>query len=390
MRRKIFSALCAFLLTVPAMHAQWVVTDPGNLAQGIVNSVNEMVETSETAQNAMSTFKEASKIYEQSRKYYDMLKSVNSLVSGSLKVKESVLMLSEISESYVTNYGKMLTDENYTQRELEAIDKGVLCRYYYYPHVVRLTMSEMEEYMRISVQLAKFFNNNHFADSNEILTALLLKRKRIIHKAENKLEVFRNILEQRFQEKGNLKYTLVYVPEGLKPDTADADVYDDTDQLQDDDYSEKLINEYTAVVSGIDSKVTVRKFTSGIKEREELLKGFADGNIEVLTSMKCLDEGVDVPRSELAIFCASTGNPRQFIQRRGRILRKHPDKHMAVIHDLVVAPEVNIGEGSYAMERSLMATELRRVRNFSLLSENSDDTINELEDIMNYYNLSLF
>ena len=272
----------------------------------------------------------------------------------------------------------------------EAIDKGVLCRYYYYPHVVRLTMSEMEEYMRISVQLAKFFNNNHFADSNEILTALLLKRKRIIHKAENKLEVFRNILEQRFQEKGNLKYTLVYVPEGLKPDTADADVYDDTDQLQDDDYSEKLINEYTAVVSGIDSKVTVRKFTSGIKEREELLKGFADGNIEVLTSMKCLDEGVDVPRSELAIFCASTGNPRQFIQRRGRILRKHPDKHMAVIHDLVVAPEVNIGEGSYAMERSLMATELRRVRNFSLLSENSDDTINELEDIMNYYNLSLF
>ena len=118
MRRKIFSALCAFLLTVPAMHAQWVVTDPGNLAQGIVNSVNEMVETSETAQNAMSTFKEASKIYEQSRKYYDMLKSVNSLVSGSLKVKESVLMLSEISESYVTNYGKMLTDENYTQREL--------------------------------------------------------------------------------------------------------------------------------------------------------------------------------------------------------------------------------------------------------------------------------
>ena len=117
MRRKIFSALCAFLLTVPAMHAQWVVTDPGNLAQGIVNSVNEMVETSETAQNAMSTFKEASKIYEQSRKYYDMLKSVNSLVSGRL-------MLSEISESYVTNYGKMLTDENYTRRELEAIAFG--------------------------------------------------------------------------------------------------------------------------------------------------------------------------------------------------------------------------------------------------------------------------
>ena len=119
MKRKIFSALCAFLLTVPAMHAQWVVTDPGNLAQGIVNSVNEMVETSETAQNAMSTFKEASKIYEQSRKYYDMLKSVNSLVSGSLKVKESVLMLSEISESDETVLFHPLGD-----RELEAIAFG--------------------------------------------------------------------------------------------------------------------------------------------------------------------------------------------------------------------------------------------------------------------------
>ncbi|MDQ9831353.1 helicase-related protein, partial [Acinetobacter baumannii] len=74
----------------------------------------------------------------------------------------------------------------------------------------------------------------------------------------------------------------------------------------------------------------------GVNERNLILDQFANGEIEVLTSMKCLDEGVDVPRSEMAIFCASTGNPRQFIQRRGRILRKHPDKHMAVIHDLVV------------------------------------------------------
>lgn len=272
----------------------------------------------------------------------------------------------------------------------EAIDKGVLCRYYYYPHVVGLTTSEMEEYLKISGQLAKFFNNNHFEDSNEILTALLLKRKRIIHKATNKLGVFREIMEQRFLERGDLKYTLVYVPEGYKPDTEDADYYDETDIIPDDDYSEHLINEYTKVVSDIDSKITVRKFTSSIKEREDLLESFASGEIQVLTSMKCLDEGVDVPRSELAVFCASTGNPRQFIQRRGRILRKHPNKHMAIIHDLVVVPEVGTADNSYSMERSLIASELRRVRNFALLSENSDDAYNALESIMNYYNLSLF
>ena len=106
--------------------------------------------------------------------------------------------------------------------------------------------------------------------------------------------------------------------------------------------------------------------------------------------MKCLDEGVDVPRSELAIFCASTGNPRQFIQRRGRILRKHPDKHMAIIHDLVVAPEVQMGTASFNLEKSLLSNELRRVKNFALLSENSIDSVTELDDVMRYYGLSMF
>lgn len=106
--------------------------------------------------------------------------------------------------------------------------------------------------------------------------------------------------------------------------------------------------------------------------------------------MKCLDEGVDVPRSELAIFCASTENPRQFIQRRGRILRKHPDKHMAIIHDLVVVPEVNSASESYNMERNLLKGELKRVRDFATLSENADYAYEELESILSYYNLSLF
>ena len=106
--------------------------------------------------------------------------------------------------------------------------------------------------------------------------------------------------------------------------------------------------------------------------------------------MKCLDEGVDVPRSELAIFCASTGNPRQFIQRRGRILRKHHDKNRAVIHDLVVVPEVSSVSDNYKMERNLLASELKRVRDFALMSENADYAYDELKNVLEYYNLSLF
>ena len=106
--------------------------------------------------------------------------------------------------------------------------------------------------------------------------------------------------------------------------------------------------------------------------------------------MKCLDEGVDVPRSEMAIFCASTGNPRQFIQRRGRILRNHKDKHIAIIHDLIVAPAMNYDDATYELEKHLLDNELKRVRDFALLSENSNDSQKELEDILSYYGLSMF
>ena len=126
MKKKILSrllVLSAFIVPV-SVQAQWVVSDPGNLVQGIVNSVNEMVETSQTAQNALSTWKETSKIFEQGREYYEKLRKVNDLISGSEKVKESVLMLSDISEIYVKNYGRMLTDKNFTQRELNAISAG--------------------------------------------------------------------------------------------------------------------------------------------------------------------------------------------------------------------------------------------------------------------------
>ncbi len=275
----------------------------------------------------------------------------------------------------------------YTMRD--AIDNDFLCRYYYYPHIVRLNEEEMYEYLKISRQLSKFYDydDNSFAQSNDILMALLLKRKRIIHKAQQKETIFENILKERYKENGNLKYTLVYVPEGNRPDSA-ADVFENTDVIGEDEESAHLIDKYTQIVCSISPKTTVREFTSDSKDRARILEDFATGKLEVLTSMKCLDEGVDVPRSEMAVFCASTGNPRQFVQRRGRILRKHKDKYRAVIHDLIVAPWVSTAEDSYRMERNLLETELRRVRDFASLSENADYAYQELENITSYYNLT--
>lgn len=105
-------------------HAQWVVTDPSNLAQSIVNSVNEIVETSATAERMLSNFQETVKIYEQGKEYYDKLKAVHNLVKDARKVQQSVLLLGEISDIYVNNYARMLNDKNYNVNELSAIAFG--------------------------------------------------------------------------------------------------------------------------------------------------------------------------------------------------------------------------------------------------------------------------
>lgn len=274
----------------------------------------------------------------------------------------------------------------------EAIDNGFLCRYYYYPHIVRLTDAEMAEYMEISRKLAKMYSSTKkdFKKGDDILKILLLKRKRIIHKAINKEEVFRQIVNDRYTEKGNLKYTLVYAPEGNRIDDNSSDIYDTVDAIGDDEETSHIIDKYTQIVQEISPITTVKKFTSNSSDRDKILSDFANGDLEVLTSMKCLDEGVDVPRSELAIFCANTGNPRQFIQRRGRILRTHKDKKYAYIHDLVVVPEISSASEAFEMERNLLEGELRRVRDFALMSENAHISIQQLKDILEYYNLSIF
>ena len=275
----------------------------------------------------------------------------------------------------------------------EAIQKGVLCRYYYYPHLVKLTDEEMANYVELSEKISKYFNYNsgEFDKKDEILMGLLLARKRIIHKAANKLDAFKKIIEKRYEKNGNLKYSLIYVPEGNKPDYfPETDLFDKTEQVADDAVSDHLIDIYTEAVMRVDKYITVRKFVSGLKDRDKILAEFAKGKLQVLTSMKCLDEGVDVPRSELAIFCASTGNSRQFIQRRGRVLRKHPDKYMAEIHDLVVAPEVSATSASYKMEQLLLKGELMRVKNFSMLSENPSYSQMELKAVMEHYGLNMY
>lgn len=124
MRIKTMIICSALAFTSMQMKAQWVVTDPGNMVQGIINMTENIAHTSKTAVSTAKSFSEAVKIYEQSKKYYDALKSVNNLVKDARKVREIILMVGDVSDIYVTNFQKMMGDENFSPQELDAIAYG--------------------------------------------------------------------------------------------------------------------------------------------------------------------------------------------------------------------------------------------------------------------------
>ena len=124
MRTKIIMLFCLCLLLAGKASAQFAVFDPTNLAQGIVNTTKQIVQTSSTASNMLNNFQETVKIYEQGRKYYDALKSVNNLVKDARKVQQTILMIGEISDVYVNSFQNMMRDPNYSVEELGAIAFG--------------------------------------------------------------------------------------------------------------------------------------------------------------------------------------------------------------------------------------------------------------------------
>lgn len=124
MRIKTMIICSALAFTSMQVKAQWVVTDPGNMVQGIINMTENIAHTSKTAVSTAKSFSEAVKIYEQSKKYYDALKSVNNLVKDARKVREIILMVGDVSDIYVTNFRKMMGDENFSPQELDAIAYG--------------------------------------------------------------------------------------------------------------------------------------------------------------------------------------------------------------------------------------------------------------------------
>ena len=154
MKTKLILSFCLSIMLLGSLSAQWVVTDPSNLAQGIINTTKQIVQTSSTASNMIKNFQETVKIYEQGKKYYDALKAVNNLVKDARKVQQTILMIGEISDIYMISFQKMMRDDNYSVEELGAIafgftklleeSNGVLTEMKSVVNITTLSMSDKE------------------------------------------------------------------------------------------------------------------------------------------------------------------------------------------------------------------------------------------------------
>src|SRR5699024_6187015 len=244
----------------------------------------------------------------------------------------------------------------YTYSLDQAINNKKLTPYEYYPHVVTFNDEEKLRYNNITKKIIKISNKNS-EEENDYLKKLYIQRSNLIYKAKNKIEQFIEDIQK--EDLSNIKHTLVYCAPG------------DIDEIVKEIYKLNL---------------KVSKFNHDIKnkEREVLLKMFEEGKIQILVAIKCLDEGVDIPATVNAYFLSSTSNPREFVQRRGRILRKFEGKKFAKLHDYIVLP-VGLPFEDF---NKIAVKELPRFTEFSNSALNYSETKINMSKLLNEYNLT--
>lgn len=260
----------------------------------------------------------------------------------------------------------------------EAIDADVLCRYIYYPVLVDLTEEEGERYWTLTEQIARILCR--LKDNQEPppeLQRLLLARARLLGAAQNKIPTLRDLVARLPSPPDR---AIVYCGDGRVE--------------QEESEDDALIKQTEAAIRvlGGEMDLRVRKFTceESMEEREEILGHLRDGRIQVAVAIRCLDEGIDVPDARMAFILASSTNPRQFIQRRGRLLRKAPGKNRAHIWDFIIRPPDLGGQtddDTFNVERRLFQRELRRIIEFCRTAENGDAALHTLHDLRSRYNL---
>lgn len=262
----------------------------------------------------------------------------------------------------------------------DAIKQGFLTPYYYHPVVVNLESNELEEYIELTEKIINILRKHRSDEIPKSAEMLLIKRSRIIAGARNKLF----ILEQLMEDYKNDNNILVYC--------GATKVFPD----REDDYDEDDARQIERVVDILGNKLNMRvsMFTSkeDSHERERIKDSFAEGHLlQALVAIKCLDEGVNIPGIRTAFIMASSTNPKEYIQRRGRVLRKANGKKYAVIYDFITLPRsLDSTEriSNVDCEIALFKREKERLDDFVSLCENPSESYRLVDRINEYYQLN--
>lgn len=223
-----------------------------------------------------------------------------------------------------------------------------LTEYEYYAELVHLTSDEKYNYDALSIDIAKMIAAND-GKINEKILSKILSRAKIVTNSDSKWKAFEKILDGIC----DIEKTLVYCsPEQI----------------------EKVMEilRYRQIPA---HKITYKE---SLDKRRNIIEKFKDKKYKVIVAMKVLDEGIDVPGIERAIFLANSGNPIEYVQRRGRILRKSPGKEYSFIHDILIFPWENIPSSISNSEKSMIKKELMRIEEFSKASRNPLEVLTKI------------
>ncbi|QYF91062.1 DEAD/DEAH box helicase family protein [Arthrobacter sp. PAMC25284] len=257
----------------------------------------------------------------------------------------------------------------------KAIEMGALTRYEYLPRLIELNDAETSLYVELSAQIATRIGAGDSlkdADPDSPLGFLLRQRAGVLGHAEGKLAAVREDLNARRDE----WFQLAYCAEGRRPAETGAPP------------GPKQVDEVMNLL-GNQLHLSAHPYVSETPrpERKVLLRRFGAGDdLRALVAMRCLDEGVDIPDARIGYLLASSSNPRQFIQRRGRLLRLAEGKERAVILDYLAVPPESTSV-NFNVERALLVREFERANEFGKLSENYEATLQALRPLKERYQL---
>ena len=238
-----------------------------------------------------------------------------------------------------------------------GLDRAIgfcLVPYDYHVHAATLDADEMDEFTeltrKIGAAMAGAENYKATDREREALNGLLLKRRRIVETAEAKIPLLRAVLKRRGPRK--VKQTLVYAS-AKKPEQFD-----------------RIAQVLTEL--GLRWAPVTQDTTANRSKLERTLEAFRTGGLQVLLAKKVLDEGVDMPSIREAYIVASSTVAREWVQRRGRVLRRHPGKEYAVVHDFLALPAAaTVRMGDQPLKR-LVRRELERALAFARHARNAD------------------